>query len=221
MNVSGVSDRRPIAVAFFSAAVVSAVLFAAFTFAIDTSGLRSPAYAMLLLLVGMASSLLAIVVLALPALLVLVRLRLVNLWSALTSGLVIGTIVAGLTEWPQSGLEAFRHIGLEDHAVRRTYVFALIGTASALSFWLTWKSRGAPETGTAPTVWAPSVRRRRWLGSLCIQILQGLRGGEDRDALIGVQDEQVLIARDDELGSSGERAGKHMIIVGIATDRRR
>jgi hypothetical protein len=31
-------------------------------------------------------------------------------------------------------------------------VFALIGTLSALSFWLTWKSRGIPETGTAPTV---------------------------------------------------------------------
>jgi hypothetical protein len=152
MNVSGVSDRRPIAVAFFAAAVVSTVLFAAFIFAGDTSGLRSPTYAMLLLLVGMASSLLSIVVLALPVLLVLVRLRLVNLWSALASGLVIGAIMAGLTEWPQLGLEAFRHIGWEDHAVRRICVFALIGTLSALSFWLTWKSRGIPKTGTAPTV---------------------------------------------------------------------
>ena len=107
---------------------------------------------MLLLLVGMASSLLAIVMLALPALLVLVRLRLVNLWSALISGLVIGAIMTGLTEWPQSGLEAFRHIGWGDHVVRRICVFALIGTLCAFSFWLTWKSRGIPETGTAPTV---------------------------------------------------------------------
>ncbi len=152
MNALDVPNRQHIASAFFVAAVVSAALFAVFTFASDNSGLRSPSYAMLLLLVGMAFSLLAIVVLALPVLLVLVRLRLVNLWSALTSGLVIGAIMAGLTEWPQSGLEAFRHIGWEDHGVRRICVFALIGTLSALSFWLTWKSRGTPETGTAPTV---------------------------------------------------------------------
>ena len=52
-------------------------------------------------------------------------------------------------------------------------------------------------------------------------MLQGFRGGEDADALIRMQDEQVLIAADDELGSSGERASKNVVIVRIATDRRR
>ena len=108
MNALDVPNRQHITSAFFVATMVSAALFAVFTFASDNSGLRSPGYAMLLLLVGMAFSLLAIVVLALPVLLLLARFRPANLWSALASGLVIGAIMAGLTEWPQSGFAALR-----------------------------------------------------------------------------------------------------------------
>ena len=61
--------------------------------------------------------------------------------------------------------------------------------------------------------------RRRWPGSFGIQALQGLRGGEYRDALIRVQDEQALVARDVELDASGERASDDVIIIGVATDR--
>lgn len=94
---------------------------------------------MLLLLVGVASSLLAIVVFALPAFLLLTRLRLVNLWSALSAGLIIGAIMAAVTEWPQSGLEAFARAGWNDHAVRRICVHAVIGAISSFCFWLIWR----------------------------------------------------------------------------------
>lgn len=43
-------------------------------------------------------------------------------------------------------------------------------------------------------------------------MLQSIRGGEDQDALIRVQVEQVFIAGDDERGASGERAGNDVII---------
>ena len=45
--------------------------------------------------------------------------------------------------------------------------------------------------------------------------MQGVRGGEDRDALILVQIEQVAIARDDEVGLGGERASEHMVVIRI------
>ena len=51
---------------------------------------------------------------------------------------------------------------------------------------------------------------------LCIQALQSIRGGEDRDALMLAQIEQVFVAGDDELGLGGRCAGEHMVIVGIA-----
>ena len=41
--------------------------------------------------------------------------------------------------------------------------------------------------------------------------------GEDRDALIRAEIEQVEIACDDEIGAGGQCAGEHVIIVGIAT----
>ena len=75
------AKRRTLANSFLVAAVVSAVLFAALDFATDESGLRGLGYVALLLLVGVASSLLAIVVFALPAFLILARLRLATVWS--------------------------------------------------------------------------------------------------------------------------------------------
>jgi hypothetical protein len=138
-SISG--NRRAIADAFVVATVVSAVLFAVFEFVSDESGLRGPGYAVLLLLVGVASSLLAIVIFALPALLILARLRLANVWSSIIAGLIIGAILASMTEWPQTGLAAFTHGGWSDHAVRRICALAAIGTASAFCFWLAWSRR--------------------------------------------------------------------------------
>lgn len=142
MRMQSISaNRRAVADSFAVAAVVSGVLFAAFGFASDESGLRGPGYAVLLLLIGMASSLLAIVVFALPALLILVRLRLANLWSMLVAGLMIGAILGSVTEWPQAGLAAFGRAGWSDHAVRRICVLGAIGTVSAFCFWMAWSRR--------------------------------------------------------------------------------
>ena len=47
---------------------------------------------------------------------------------------------------------------------------------------------------------------------------QGLGGREDGDVLVDFESEQMLIAGDDQIGLSGDRAGEHMIVVGIARD---
>ena len=131
-------SRRAFADSSIIAAVVAAVLFAAFGLATDESGLRGPGNAGLLLLIGMAASLLAIAVLALPTFLILARLQLANVGSTLAAGLAIGALLAGITEWPQTGLAAFVQGGWSDHAVRRICVLAVIGAISASCFWLTW-----------------------------------------------------------------------------------
>jgi integrase/recombinase XerD len=51
-------------------------------------------------------------------------------------------------------------------------------------------------------------------------MLQGIRGCEDGDALIRMQNEQVFIAGDDEVSLGGERASEHVVIVWIAAHRR-
>lgn len=48
--------------------------------------------------------------------------------------------------------------------------------------------------------------------------LQRVDGFDDGDALIGGEREQVVIARDDDLGLSGECAGGDVIIIRIAHD---
>jgi hypothetical protein len=45
------------------------------------------------------------------------------------------------------------------------------------------------------------------------------RPRRDRDVLIRAQIEQIVIARDDEVGTRSERAGEHMIVIGIAAGR--
>lgn len=47
---------------------------------------------------------------------------------------------------------------------------------------------------------------------------QGLGGREDGDVLVDFEAEQMLIAGDDQIGPSGDRAGEHVVIVGIARD---
>ena len=54
---------------------------------------------------------------------------------------------------------------------------------------------------------------------LRLDLAQGVGGGKDRDALIGTEIEQVEIAGDDEIGACCQRAGEHVIIIGIAAGR--
>lgn len=49
---------------------------------------------------------------------------------------------------------------------------------------------------------------------------QRLSRCDDRDVPISLEIEQVGIARGDEIGFSGERASKYVIIIGIANDLR-
>ena len=52
----------------------------------------------------------------------------------------------------------------------------------------------------------------------CFDAAQGLGGREDGDVLVEFEGEQMLIAGDDQIGLSGDRAGEYMIVVGIARD---
>jgi hypothetical protein len=99
------------------------------------------------LLVGAAYSLVAIIVLALPLLMIFGRLRIVNLSLSLASGFVIGAIMAGITEWPGNGVMEVIAANFSDHAVRRIWVFAAIGCTSALGFWLVGKNSLTSRAG--------------------------------------------------------------------------
>jgi hypothetical protein len=105
----------------------------------------------MLLLVGVAYSLIAILVFVIPLLMVFGRLRVTSLALALALALVagffIGAVMAGLTEWPRNGLMEVMRINLGDHAVRRIWVFAAIGCASAFGFSLVVNRSLAAELG--------------------------------------------------------------------------
>ena len=88
-----------------------------------------------MLLVGVAYSLIAIVVFALPLLLVFSRLRVINVVPSLVAGFLIGAIVAGLTERPAGGLIQVIRLDFGDHAVLRIWFFSAIGCVSGLGFW--------------------------------------------------------------------------------------
>src|SRR5208282_6896013 len=135
-----IANSRAIVSGFLVADIISAVLFAVYVYLTEKSGLQSPYHFLLLLLVGAAFSLIVIVVFAVPALLALRYLRLVNLWTALIVGFIAGVGMASLTEWPQGGLDALMVVTWSNHAVRRIIVFGVIGATSALGFWLMWKS---------------------------------------------------------------------------------
>ena len=128
------NDRRSIVRGLLAADVIAAVLFAVFTYSTDKSGQHDLGYLLVLLLVGVAYSLIAIVVFALPLLVVFGRLRLINLALSLVAGFVIGAVMAGITERPGNGLIEVIRLNFSDHAVLRIWVFAAIGCASALGF---------------------------------------------------------------------------------------
>ena len=134
------NDRRSIFRGLLAADVIAAVLFAVFTYSTDKSGQHDLGYLLVVLLVGVAYSLSAIVVFALPLLVVFGRLRLINLALSLVAGFVIGAVMASITERPGNGLIEVIRLNFSDHAVLRIWVFAAIGCASALGFWLVRKS---------------------------------------------------------------------------------
>lgn len=51
-----------------------------------------------------------------------------------------------------------------------------------------------------------------------LDVRQGLHGAHDLDVLVSLQVEEVFVARDNEIGVGGERAGKHLVIVRIGAD---
>jgi RsiW-degrading membrane proteinase PrsW (M82 family) len=141
------NDRQPIVRGLLAADGIAAVLFAVFTYSTDKSGQHDLGYLFVLLLVGVAYSLIAIVVFALPLLVVFGRLRVINLALSLVAGFFIGAVMAGMTEWPGNGLMEVIRVNFSDHAVRRIWAFAAIGCASALGFWLVRKSSSALRVG--------------------------------------------------------------------------
>jgi RsiW-degrading membrane proteinase PrsW (M82 family) len=134
------NDRRSVARGLLAADVIAAVLFAGFTYATDKTGQHDIGYLFVLFLVGATYSLIAIVVFALPLLLSFGRLRVINLALSLVAGFFIGAVMAGITEWPGNGLMEVIRLNFSDHAVRRIWVFAAIGFASALGFWIVKKT---------------------------------------------------------------------------------
>ena len=141
------NDLRPIVRGLLAADAIAAVLFAVFTYSTDKSGQHDLGYLSVLLLVGIAYSLIAIVVFALPLLMVFGRLRVINLALSQVAGFFIGAVMAGMTEWPGNGLMEVIWVNFSDHAVRRIWVFAAIGCVSALGFWLVKKNTSTSRVG--------------------------------------------------------------------------
>jgi hypothetical protein len=129
-----------------AADVISAVLFTVFTYSTDRSE-HDISYLFILLLVGVVYSLIAIIVFALPLLIVFGRLRVINLALSLIAGFFIGAAMASITERPASGLLEVIRFNFSDHAVVRIWVFAAIGCASALGFWLVRKNSSTSRVG--------------------------------------------------------------------------
>jgi len=141
------TDRRPIARGLFAADVIAAILFTVFTYSTDKSEQHDIGYLFVLLLVGVAYSVIPIVIFALPLLIVFGRLRVTNLALSLIGGFFIGAAMAGLTERPDKGLIEVVRLNFSDHAVLRIWAFAAIGCASALGFWLVRKSSSTSSMG--------------------------------------------------------------------------
>jgi F0F1-type ATP synthase assembly protein I len=141
------TERRSIVRGLLAADVIAAVLFAAFTYLTDKSGQHDLGYLFVLLLVGAAYSLIAIVVFALPLLMAFGRLRAINLASSLLAGFFIGAVMAAITERPGNGLIEVIRLNFSDHAVLRIWVFAAIGCASAVGFWFVRKSSSTSRVG--------------------------------------------------------------------------
>jgi hypothetical protein len=138
----GTKEKDSVALAFLTADLVSAALFTVLPYVTgDSASLQSPVYLALSLLIGICYTAVPITILALPLYLVLRRTGLINRWSALVIGIIIGGITAWVLERPSRGVSAYIHLDWSDHAVRLMAGFAAIGGIAALSFWSVWSRR--------------------------------------------------------------------------------
>jgi hypothetical protein len=140
-------DRTSIARGLIAADLIAAVLLTVFACLTDKAWEHDIGYLLFVLLVGAGYSLIAIIVFALPLLVLFGRLRVINLALALVSGLVVGAVVAGITEPPGNGLIEVIRFNFSDHAVLRIWAFAAIGCASAFGFWVVRKSSSTLRAG--------------------------------------------------------------------------
>jgi hypothetical protein len=84
-----------------------------------------------LLPIGYAYSLVATMVLAVPAFLVFQRTKLIRWWSSMLTGFVVGALVSVVLQWP-----SFQGLPSPNGNV---LIYALTGCTSGLVFWLIWR----------------------------------------------------------------------------------
>jgi hypothetical protein len=140
-------DRTAIETAFFYASLASGVLFATVAIAIDPSSARSLEYFAVLLLGGLAFSLLACIVFALPIFLGLRYLGVLSGWWAVVSGLSAGFTMAAVTEWANGSSYDLFHLRWTSHSIGRAFAFGTIGAVSGLVFWWVYSRRKPPVVG--------------------------------------------------------------------------
>ncbi|HMD10044.1 MAG TPA: hypothetical protein VKH63_21095 [Candidatus Acidoferrum sp.] len=135
------TEKESVAIALLAADIVSALLYAIFCVVSDRSGLMSPVYFALCVFIGLAYTAAPITILALPVFFVFRRIGLVNAWSCLLSGFLMGSITASALAHPRDGLLSVLQLDWSDDAVRLMAVFGGIGTIAAASFWVVLLNR--------------------------------------------------------------------------------
>jgi putative effector of murein hydrolase len=133
------SDKKALGSGFVASVLVAAVLFAVFTYSTDRSGLQSPGYFALLLLIGFCFSAIACIVFAVPTALALRCFVTRTVWWSLITGILVGSAMAIGTEWPVGSLQDFLALNWTGHAIVRAIAFSSIGGASGLGFWWAYK----------------------------------------------------------------------------------
>src|ERR1700729_3306179 len=128
-----VEAKRPLIVAFAVADVTAGTLLAVFDLLTDHSGLQSPFYFAASLIFGIASTVLVIVLLALPVFVVFHRLRCITLYSALLAGAVIGGAVSYFFNPISNGLAGLVQLRWSDKPTQNVIAFSAIGLFSALA----------------------------------------------------------------------------------------
>jgi hypothetical protein len=129
-------EKNSVATALLAADIVAGLLYTLFCVVADHSGLMSPAYLALCLVIGLSYSAAPITIIALPLFLAFRRLGFVNAWSCLLSGLLVGCLTARVLARPRDGLLSVLELDWSDEAVRLMVVFGGIGAVAAASFWV-------------------------------------------------------------------------------------
>jgi len=110
-------------VGFLIAPLISALILVVYTLVADGA---APSAGLLILPIYYSASAGATLLLGLPIFLVLLRFNLVQWWSALLAGMVIGAL-AGIT------------IGRHVVELAGLLVVTIAGTAAGLTFWMIWR----------------------------------------------------------------------------------